>query len=296
MSNGSGSTRAGVAAGSGTSGWMTETSTSSSASGERRRVYSWLDDPRRTVVLYVAAFVVIEALGAYVSIALQAVLTAVAAFISVNLAIFGYRTKRTAGLVMAAIFTSRLTAITLPAAGVSIWTRTALVAITTVLVAYIATWVLGLDIASGRVDEGFPLRKPLLSRRFTTLLALLAGFPVGWAAHRLLDPDSLVVAPIAGADLPWLGVVGAFAIGALAEELLYRRLVAAMVQHTGQSQTPVVSGVLFGAAYLGTRNLLFVGLAFATGTLWAWTCECTGSIKGPLLGHFIVSLLTYVVL
>lgn len=264
---------------------------------ERRATRSWLESPRNIVLIYAAIFVLLELIGTYISIPLQTVLEAIAAFCSINAAIFGYRTKRTAGLVMGALFTNRLVILTLPIPGVSLTTRAGLVGIMTILIAYVATWVLGIDITSGRVDEGYPLRKPLISRSFTSAITVLSGFPIGWLAYRALSPSKLVVHDFLGAPaIPWMIAIGALVIGAFGEELLYRRLVAAMVQHTGQSQTPWVSAILYGASFIATKDLAMIICMTLAGAVFAWSCERTGSIKPVVTAHAIASILVFVIL
>jgi membrane protease YdiL (CAAX protease family) len=266
-------------------------------SDERRAVRPWTSSPRRLVPAFCAAFVASEAIGAFVSIPLQAVADAVMAFVAVNTAIFGYRTKRTAGLVMAALFTSRLVTLTLPATHIASTTRMGLIGVLTVLVAYSATWVLGVDITGGRSDEGYALRPPIVSRSFTAALTVLSGFPIGWLAYDALKPDRLLIQSSAGGTaLPWAVVVASIAVAAIGEELLYRRLVAAMVQHTGQSQTPLFSALIYGSVFLGMHNLAMVGIMTLAGFFFAWSCERTGSIKPVVTAHIIASMLFYVVL
>lgn len=264
---------------------------------DRRERRGWFADPKRTVLVYVIAYVVSGALGAFVDVTIQAVLDAIFALAAVNHAVLGYRVKRTTGLVMAAVFTTRLMVVTVPATGVSLPTRTAIVASASILVAYVATWVLSHDVSIGRTDEGFPLKRPFLTRGFTSAITVASGIPIGWAAHAILSPSPLVLRSLHGSTALAL-LIAAFClvIGALGEELIFRRLIAAMVQHTAQSQTPFISAALFAAAYLGTRNPAFIALTFVSGALYAWSCERTGSIKPAVTSHAIASLLVFVVL
>lgn len=267
------------------------------SSEERRQSRSWLSSPRRVVITYVVLFVIAEIVGAFFSVMGQAFITAGLAFFAVNQAVFGYRTKRTAGLVMATLFSSRLMTLTLPLAGVSTPTRAAIVGAAGCLVSYAAIWVLSQDVRSGRLSEGFALRPALISRRFTSALTVISGVPIGFAAHAILDPPPLLLDPIIdSASLPILIAVASLSVAALSEELLFRRLVAAMVQHTGQSQTPFISGILFAASYLATQNALFVALTFLAGTFFAWSCERTGTLKPVVAAHAMASVLVFVVL
>ena len=264
---------------------------------DRRIKHSWFDDPRRTVLFYVAAYIISGVIGAFISPIIQAILDAIFALIAVNHAVLGYRVKRTTGLVMAAIFVTRLMVVTIPATGVSLPTRTAILAFASILVAYVATWVLSHDVATGRVDEGFPLKRPFLTRGFTSVITALSGIPIGWAAYLILDPEPLHLQPLLGAEWIALAIAcGCLILGALGEELIFRRLVAAMVQHTAQSQTPFISAAIFAAAYLGTRDAAFVVLAFAAGALYAWSCERTGGVKAAVASHAIANLLVFVIL
>jgi membrane protease YdiL (CAAX protease family) len=264
---------------------------------ERRAQRSWLQSPRNVVLIYTVMFIAIELVGAFVSIPLQTALDAFAAFSSINLAIFGYRTTRTAGLVMGALFTNRLVVLTLPITGVAPTTRIGLVGMMTVLIAYVATWVLGIDVTAGRVDEGYPLRPPLISRSFTAAITILSGFPIGWLAYRALTPSKLAVHNFLGGPfIPWVFVIGALIVGAFGEELLYRRLVAAMVQHTGQSQTPWISATLYGSSFIATHNFSLIVLMTLAGALFAWSCERTGSIKPVVTAHAVASILVFAIL
>jgi membrane protease YdiL (CAAX protease family) len=264
---------------------------------ERRRSRSWLDVPRRTVLFYMVLFVIAELVGAYVNIVAQAALDAIFAFMAINQAVFGRRTQKTTGVVMAALFTTRLMVITLPAADVSLPTRTAMVGAASCLVAYLATWVISHDIQKGRAQEGYSLKKPLISKTFTEIVTVLSAIPIGFAAYEILEPNPLFVNSLMSSTALPLVLAGAgLCIGALGEELVYRRLTAAMVQHAGQSQTPLISGILYSAAYMGTRNWAFVGLMFVVGSFFAWSCERTGSVRSVVAAHGLASLIVYLTL
>lgn len=264
---------------------------------ERRRSRGWLETPRKAVVFYTAAFVVTEAIGAFVSLELQAVLGGLLAVLSLNFAIFGYRNQRTTGMVMAVLFSVRLFTIVVPFVDISLPARTAIVGLATVFAIYLASWVLSNDVMSTRAREGLPLKKPIVSAQFTTALVALSGIPIGFAAHELLQPDPLVMRPLLGLTaLAWAVACLWLIVGALGEELLYRRLVTAMVQHTAMSQTPWISAILFAATYLGTRNAGFILLVFLTGAWFMWSCERTGRIRGPVIAHAIANLLVFVIL
>lgn len=264
---------------------------------ERRQHRGWWQAPRRTVLVYLVLFIAAELIGAYVDITAQAYLTAGLAFFAANQAVFGYRTKRTAGLVMAALFASRLMTLTLPTAGISTPTRAALIGLSGCLVMYSAMWVLGYDIRTSRATEGFTLRRPFVNKGVTAALTVVSGVPIGFIAHQLIDPPALLIDPLlSSTTLPLVLAAGGLILGAFSEELLYRRLVAAMVQHTGQSQTPLVSGALYGATFIGTHDLRVIALMFAAGAFFAWSCERTGSLKPVVAAHAIASVLVFLVL
>jgi membrane protease YdiL (CAAX protease family) len=264
---------------------------------DRRARRRWWQLPRSLVLAYTVLFVAIEAIGAFIDINVQVGLEAAAALLAVNHAVFGYRTQRTAGLVMTALFTSRLATITLPLDDASLTTRAGVIGAMTIFIVMLTTWVLRTDVSTGRTNEGFPLKRPLLTPSFTAAVTVLAGFPLGWAGSQLLAPHALAIQPIHGYQgIPWAIAVGCLLVSATGEELLYRRLVAAMVQHTGQSQTPIISALLFGATFFGTHNAGFIALAAAAGGFFAWSCERTGSIRPAIASHFIISVLVFVVL
>jgi membrane protease YdiL (CAAX protease family) len=264
---------------------------------DRRAERKWIEAPRRTVLILIAVFALVELSGVFISIPVQASLTAMAAFGCVNLAIFGYRTNRTAGVVMAAVFTTRLVALTLPATAISLPTRVGVVAFATIAIAYVATWVLSWDVNTGRMDEGFLLKKPFISKKVTALLTMLSGFPAGAAVYFILRPDELVIQPLFGTvAVAWGLAVALLAFGSLGEELIYRRLTAAMVQHTGRSQAPWPSAALYAAAFIGTQDPLMIAVAFASGALWSWSCERTGTIEPVVVAHTIATILAFVAL
>lgn len=266
-------------------------------SGERRIERKWTDSPRNIVPIVIAVFAVIELTGVFISVPVQVALTALAAFSCVNLAIFGYRTKRTAGVVMTALFTTRLVTLALPATDISLPTRVGLVAIATIAISYVATWILSWDVNSGRMDEGFVLLPPFISKKATSVLTMLSGFPAGLLAYFLLKPHELVIQPLLGVTaLAWIVAVVFLALGALGEELIYRRLVAAMVQHTGRSQAPWPSAALYAAAFIGTQNPFMVTLGFACGAVWSWSCERTGTIEPVVVAHTVATILAFVAL
>jgi membrane protease YdiL (CAAX protease family) len=274
---------------------MTDLETSTE--NERRSPRRWTDAPRRTVVFFVALFALIELCGVLFSVPAQAALTAVAAFACVNLAIFGYRTNRTAGVVMAAVFTTRLVALTLPATDISVPTRVGIVAVATIAIAYVATWVLSWDVSSGRMDEGFLLKPPFINRTVTSVLTMLSGFPAGAATYFAIRPDELVIQPLMGTvALAWGLAVGMLAAGALGEELIYRRLAAAMVHHTGRTQSSWPAAALYAAAFIGTQNPVMVAVAFASGALWSWSCERTGALEPVVVAHTIAVIMAFVAL
>lgn len=282
---------------------MSETTVTSSVDNadvpdpDRRIERKWTDAPRRTVPLLIAVFALIELSGVFISVPTQASLTALAAFCCVNLAIFGYRTNRTAGVVMSAIFTTRLVSLSLPATDISLPTRVGIVAAATIAISYVATWVLSWDVSSGRMDEGFILRPPWRSKRFTSIVVMLTGFPAGALAYLILQPHQLVMQPLFGTvAIAWALAVAWLCLGALGEELIYRRLVAAMVQHTGRSQAPWPSAALYAAAFIGTQNPLMVALAFASGAIWSWSCERTGTIEPVVVAHVITTVMAFVLL
>jgi membrane protease YdiL (CAAX protease family) len=276
---------------------LSDTPAPSPSSPDRRTERKWTDAPRRTVLILIAAFTIIELAGVIAGIPVQASLTAIAAFACINLAIFGYRTNRTAGVVMTAVFTTRLIALTLPATQISLPTRVGIVAVATIAISYVATWVLSWDVNSGRMDEGFLLRPPFISKRVTALLTALSGFPAGVLAYVILQPDELVVQPLFGTiAAAWTLAVIFLSFGALGEELVFRRLTAAMVQHTGRSQAPWPSAALYGAAFIGSQNPALIALAFACGALWSWSCERTGTIEPVVAAHIITTILTFVAL
>lgn len=271
--------------------------TTAVATPDRRRQREWWEVPRVLVPLYTVAFVLIEVLGVAVGVEAQAIAEAVAALVAVNHAVLGHRTQRTAGLVMAALFTARLTSFVLPSTTLSTPARTVVVGAVSVLTCYLAGRVLRTDIATGRADEGMPLKRPLVSASFTSAITVLSGFPMGWIGYQLLGPEKLDIHPLAGTEaLPWVLAIGALLVGAIGEELLYRRMVAAMVAHTARSQTPLFSALLFGASYLGTQDIGFVALTTVAGGFFAWSCERTGSIRPTVIAHFIASVLVFVVL
>ena len=264
---------------------------------DRRQPKSWTDSPRRIVIAFVIAFIYAEVVGAFFSIPAQAALDAAFAFGAVNYAIFGWRTTRIAGLVMAALFTSRLLVLTLPATDIAVTTRIGIIAGLSIGLAYIATWVLSVDISSGRSNESYPLRKPLVSRSFTAAATILSGFPIGFIAYLLLTPAPLAVQDLFGsAILPWAVAVGAIGLGAFGEELLFRRLVGTMVRHAGGSQTPWISAAIYGSVFLATMNVGVIALMTAAGALFAWSCERTGSIRPVVIAHAIAGILLYVIL
>lgn len=264
---------------------------------ERRRSRSWKDAPRVYVLYYTAAFVIAEAVGALAGIEYQLALDALLLVVAFNHALFGFRNSRTAAVVMTAIFTTRLATLALPVTGVSIATRTGIIAAFVILIARLAVWVLYHDVNETRSNEGFGLKKPIVSVNFTTILVILSAVPLGVGAYLALKPEPLITQSLAGSLLlAWSIVVLLFIIGALSEELVYRQLVAAMVQHTGSSQTALISGVLFAAAYFGTLNPAFIAIAFVTGCWFAWSCERTGSLQGPVVAHSLISILVFVIL
>jgi membrane protease YdiL (CAAX protease family) len=276
---------------------MTDVTVEAEIENERRTERKWTEAPRRTVLALVALFAFIELTGVIAGIPTQATLTALAALGCVNLAIFGYRTNRTAGVVMAAVFTTRLVALTLPATAISLPTRIGIVAVATIAIAYVATWVLSWDVNSGRMDEGFLLKPPFISKKATALLTMLSGFPAGVLTYFILKPDELVMQPLLGASIiAWGFAVAMLALGALGEELVYRRLMAAMVQHTGRSQAPWPSAALYAAAFIGTQNPLMIVVAFLSGALWSWSCERTGTIEPVVVAHTIATILALVAL
>lgn len=259
-------------------------------------VGSWLSRPRLVVVLYTAAFVATELIGAYRSPLLQAVLLALLAFAAVNLAVFGRQDSRSASVVMSALFAVRLATIALPTPDVSVTTETSMVGAIACVVAALAIWSMGKQDPVSTTD-GLTLKKPFVSKNFTAAITIASGLPVGWLAQKFLDPVPLPIDPVFGStSFPWLIAAGALILGALGEELLYRRLVAAMVQDVAKSQTPIISALLFAATYLGTRDLGFVVLALVAGAFWAWSCERTGSIKPVVVAHAIASILAFLIL
>lgn len=264
---------------------------------DRRKPRSWKDAPRVYVLYYTAAFVVAELVGAYIGIEYQLPIYAIALITAFNHALFGFRNSRTAAVVMTAIFTTRLVTLALPVTGVSVSTRTGIVAIFMILIARLCVWVLYHDVNETRASEGFALKKPLISKSFTSIIVMVSGVPIGVLAYLLLKPEPMVTTSLMGSLLvAWTVVIALLALGALGEELVYRQLVAAMVQHTGSSQTAIFSGVMFGALYLGTLNPGFVLLAFATGCWFAWSCERTGSLQGPVVAHTIINVLVFAIL
>lgn len=264
---------------------------------DRRVARKWTEAPRRSVLALVSVFALIEVIGVFAGIPTQASLTALAAFGCVNLAIFGYRTNRTAGVVMTAVFTTRLVALTLPATDISLPTRVGIVAVATIAIAYVATWVLSWDVNTGRMDEGFLLKPAFIGKRVTALLTMLSGFPIGVASYFILTPDELAMQPLLGTVVvAWGLAVFLLSLAALGEELVYRRLMAAMVQHTGRSQAPWPSAALYAAAFIGTQNPLMIALAFVSGALWSWSCERTGTIEPVVVAHTIATILAFVAL
>ncbi len=265
---------------------------------DRRQKLHWFKRPRRMVLLYTLTFVGTEIVGAFWSIELQAVLAAFLTVVCLNHTLLGYRNERTAAAVMASLFASRLFTITLPTTGVSLATRTAMVAAAMIVMFQLVTAVLRFDLRSARSREGFPIKATFLPRWVITAAVALLGLPLGYLAHEILDPAKQVMShSLAGSStLPWM-IAGLFlSFGALGEELLYRRLVAAMTHHTATSRTPWVSAFLFSATYLGTRNAAFVGLMFVAGAVFAWSCERTGSIVGPVIAHAVASVMVFLIL
>lgn len=274
---------------------MTNDFASARRNERRKQTLSWLEVPRDVVVGLVALFVAIEAIGAFVSIPLQVVFTAFATFLALNISIFGHRTERTAGLVMAAVFTTRLITLTLPLHGVSLTTRGLLLGPVMVVMAYVATWVIGMDLLTARNREGFPLKPPLHSRTTTSILTALTGIPLGWLVYQVA-PESLIIEPILGVSaLGWAELLLALLVIAFGEELIFRRLVAAMVQHTANSQTPWFSGILYGSIFFASHNPMMVLLAFGAGTLWAASCERTGSLHPVIAAHSFCLIGAYMV-
>jgi hypothetical protein len=274
---------------------MTESTTTDFT--ERRRPLTWLSRPRRIVILYVIAFVISEAVGVWVNLTTQAIADALLAFLAVNTAIFAYRTQRTVGVVMSALFTMRLVTIALPMNDISLPTRAALIGLLSCIVSYLATWVLGRDVESGRADEGFRLARSFLPRRSLIWLTVAAGVPLGVIAYEILQPRPLAIDAVANSTtLPILAAMIGLSIGATGEELLYRRVVAVMVHHTAQSRTPFISGILWAATYLAFEDWRMVVFAFVTGSAFSWTCERTGTVKPVIAAHAIASIAVYVAL
>jgi len=258
---------------------------------------NWLTPPRLTVLAYAAAFAGAEAVGAFINIPLQAGLEAILLIIAVNHAVFGFRNRQTAGLVMSVLFASRLIAITLPSDSPSIGTRTAILAAVMIFAVSMAERVLGPDVISAGMPKRLHLKKPLVSARITTLAVAALGIPLGFAVASILDTQKIDVGPVAGvAAIGWGVLIAALVLGAAAEELVYRRLVAAMLHHTARTQAPWISGAIFAASYMGTGNAAMIGLMFVAGAIFAWSCERTGSLVGPITAHAIASVLALVVL
>ncbi len=264
---------------------------------ERRRTNrSWIETPRDIVVGFTALFVIVEFIGAFGSIPAQVALLALLTFLSLNVAIFGHRTERTAGLVMSALFVTRLFTLTFPFVGTSLFTHALVIGGCMVIIAYVTTWVLGLDLSTGRSREGFPLKRPIVSRNFTAGLTTLTGVPLGWICYTIMSPNQPTISPILDtAVIGWIIAGFALLLVAFGEELIFRRLVAAMVQHTAHSQTPWISGILYGSVFLATQNPAMVFTAFAAGTLWAASCERTGSIEPVAVAHGLCLVLMYLV-
>lgn len=261
----------------------------------RRSTRSWLETPRDVVVGFTLLYLAIEFIGAFGSVPVQVALLAFASLVALNVAIFGYRTERTAGLVMSAVFTTRLVTFALPAQQISFGTRAVLLGGFMIAIAYVTSWVLGVDVRSGRAREGFPLKTPFISRRITAVLTILSGVPLGWIVFHALQLKSPYFA--SGAETQGFMVfLGGLIIIGYGEELIFRRLIAAMVQHTAQSQTPWISAMVYAGAFFGTHNTLMIVVAFIAGGLWAASCERTGSLKPVVAAHTIGLLLAYAVL
>lgn len=263
---------------------------------DRRAARRWIDPPRRTVLILLLVFAAIELVG-LLSIPAQASLTAVAAFICVNLAISGYRTNRTAGVVMAAVFTTRLVTLTLPATEISTPTRAGIVAFAMIAISYGATWVLSWDLNAGRMDEGFVLRKAWINKTVTSIVTVVSGIPLGIATYFALRPDEMLMQPLLGTTaVAWIVAFTLLGFAALGEELIYRRLVSAMVQHTGRSQASWPSALLYGSAFIGTQNPFMVLVAFVAGYIWSWCCERTGTVESVVASHAIATIVALVIL
>ena len=252
---------------------------------------------RRLLVVFVAAFVSAEFVGAYLSIPAQAGVDAVLSLIAINVAVFARRATRTTGLVMAALFTDRLVVLTFPASDISTTTRIGIVALFTVGIAYIVSRLLGSEISDNQSDNDVAEQTPQLSSNFVSAISVLAGFPIGWLAYQFLSPAPLVIQGLFGSvALAWAVAVAAIALGAVGEELLFRRLVATMVDRAWQSRVPWVSASLYGSVFLATANIGLIALMTLAGALFAWSCQRTGSIKPVVAAHGVASLLLFVVL
>lgn len=259
---------------------------------------SWFSAPRDVVVLFTLLFVAIEGVSALTAnIPVTVALFAVGSFVALNVAIFGHRTERTAGLVMAGVFTTRLITFALPLQDVAFTTRALLLGPLMILIAIVVTRVLRIDLRSGRANEGFPLKEPFISKGFVALLTLASGPVVGWIAYQLTEPSPIHIGEDGmRAILLWgVAILALCAVG-MGEELIFRRTLAAMVQHTGNSQVPWFSATIYAATFFGTLNYQVVILAFLAGAFWAASCERTGSIELVVVAHCAALITAYGVL
>jgi membrane protease YdiL (CAAX protease family) len=140
-----------------------------------------------------------------------------------------------------------------------------------------------LAVGAGALGGAAPvyLNRTFLSRT-RWLVATAIGLVAVFFVSRVAPPEQTSRSVI---------TLGALVVAAIAEELLFRRLVYGWLLKWGVGMAIVVSAVAFALIHLPAYGLETVGINFAVGLLFGWQRHHSGTWTAPAVTHVAANLL-----
>lgn len=247
---------------------------------------------RLALATYGVLFLAAE-LSALADVRAQALGLAGLTVLAISRSAAGVGLTHVVGATVAAIAAVRLFTVTVPFGGVSTPTRAVIVGLCS-----LAVWHVASGATIGPLTKARPESPPAVARgqRWIRILTVLSAIPLSLLAFRLGDVEQLTYTTyLATPIFSIVALAAALAIGALGEELLYRRLLTRTLNTTAEIHSALLIGLVWAVTYVSTGGPAYLALIAVTGVGLAWAYKRTSSIRLVAFTHAVVSILALMV-